>query len=366
MPEGQARTQYSETAKMREEYHKILVRATNWVGDAVMSVPALQALRLRYPDAHIAVLARPWVAGLYGREPFCDELIPYEAARAWSGLGDKWRLACELKTRNFDCAILLQNAFEAAAIAKLAGIPVRIGYDRDLRGWLLTNPIAVPKPGEILKHQRFYYLELLRRAEIIAEYNTTSSIQLAGAPRAAENGRELFRQAGLNGPVIGVSPGAAYGGAKRWLPERFAEAAALLAKERGASVATVGTKNEGGISEEVCANVTRAGVACVNFAGRTSLEELIDMAAACELFLTNDSGSMHIASALGVPTVAIFGATDDEATGPTGESRVVREPVECSPCLLRECPIDHRCMTRVSAERVAETARQLIGIQKLR
>lgn len=367
LPESEPPTQYSETARMAEEYRRILVRATNWVGDAVMSIPALQALRARYPAAHIAILARPWVAGLYGREPFCDELIPYEAPRAWLGLSDKWRVARELKSRNFDTAILLQNAFEAAAIVRLAGIPVRIGYDRDARGWLLTNPIPAPKPGETPKHQRFYYLELLKRANLISEYGTTSTIQLNGAAQAAENGRELFRQAGLAGTVIGVSAGAAYGGAKRWLPERFAEAAAVLANERRASVAVVGAKSESGISQVVCEKVRGAGVTCVNFAGRTSLGELIDMTAACELFLTNDSGSMHIASALGVPTVAIFGATDDEATGPTGAlSRVVREPVECSPCLLRECPIDHRCMTRVSAERVAETARQLIGIQKLR
>jgi heptosyltransferase-2 len=261
---------------------------------------------------------------------------------------------------------LLQNAFEAAAIVRLAGIPIRIGYDRDARGWLLTNPIPVPKPGETPKHQRFYYLEMLKRAKLISAYASTSTIQLTGAAKAAENGRHLFRQAGLNGPVIGVSPGAAYGGAKRWLPERFAEAATALANERAAVIAVVGSESEYAISEKVCEKIRGRGVTCVNFAGRTSLAELIDMAAACEIFLTNDSGSMHIASALGVPTVAIFGATDDEATGPTGaQSRVVREPVECSPCLLRECPIDHRCMTRVTAQRVAQTARELIGIQKL-
>ena len=352
---------------MAREYQRILVRATNWVGDAVMSIPALQALRASHPGAHIAILARPWVAGLYGREPFCDELIPYAAPRAWSGLAAKWHVARELKSRNFDCAILLQNAFEAAAVVRLADIPVRIGYDRDARGWLLTNPVPVPKPGETPRHQRFYYLELLKRAQLIAEYSADATIHLDGAAQAAEKGNDLLRNAAVSGPFIGVSPGAAYGGAKRWLHERFAEAAGTLAKERAATVAVFGAENEFAICEHVCEELRAKGVPCVNFAGRTSLGELIELVAACEVFLTNDSGSMHIASALGVPTVAIFGATDDEATGPTGQhSRVVREAVECSPCLLRECPIDHRCMTGVTAEKVAQTARALIGIQNVR
>ena len=346
------------------EFQRILVRATNWVGDAVMSIAGLQALRDRFPGAHIAVLARPWVAGLYGREPFCDELISYEAPRGWAGLGAKWKVASELRKRNFDCAILFQNAFESAALVGLAKIPVRIGYRRDARGWLLTDPVAVPKPGEIPRHQRFYYLELLKRAKVIQDYPLDTTIRLSGASAAAETGREHFRKWALVGPVIGVSPGAAYGSAKRWLPERFAEAAVRVARERGASIAVFGSQQESPICDLVERELERAGERWVNFAGKTSLAQFIDMAAACEVYLTNDSGPMHIASALGVPTIAIFGATDHEATGPTGaHSRVVREPVECSPCLLRECPIDHRCMTRVSANRVAETALNLIGIE---
>ncbi len=344
---------------------KILVRATNWVGDAVMSVPALQALRERYPEAHIAILAKPWVAGLYGREPFCDELISYDASKGWRGLRSKWRIAAELRARRFDCAVLLQNAFEAAAIAWIARIPVRVGYSRDGRGPLLTQSIPVPRRSETPPHQRFRYLELLRRAGIIADYPTTRSIRLSGANDAATMGRERFAAASIRLPVVGVSPGAAYGGAKRWLAERFAEAAVRVAKERGACIAVFGSKEELPICETVREIAEAAGHRCINFAGATTLGEFIELAAACDIFLTNDSGPMHIASALGVPTVAIFGATDHVATGPTGEtSRVVREPVECSPCLLRECPIDHRCMTRVSAATVAQTALELVEIGK--
>jgi heptosyltransferase-2 len=336
---------------MENRFRKILVRSTNWVGDAVMSLPALQALREHNPQARISILAPPWVAGLYGRESFCDELIPYEAPRGWKGLHQKRRLAAELRARKFDCAVLLQNAFEAAALARWAGIPVRVGYARDGRGWLLTHPITVPAAGEIPRHQRFYYLELLKRAKLIPGYELDSAIRLSVR--------------GIAGHVIGVSPGAAYGGAKRWLPERFAEAAVAIARERGARVAVFGSQEESGICEIVRELVAAAGVTCQSFAGETSLGEFIELASGCELFLTNDSGAMHVASALGVPTVAVFGATDDEATGPTGEwSRVVRHPVECSPCLRRECPIDHRCMTGVAASRVVEAAHGLIGIER--
>jgi heptosyltransferase-2 len=342
---------------------KILVRATNWVGDAVMSVPALQALRQRYPGARIAILARPWVAGLYGREPFCDELIPYEAPRGGHDLGPKWRLASELRRRHFDCAVLFQNAFEAAALVWLARIPARIGYARDGRSALLTHSVSVPNAGEIPRHQRFYYLELLKRAGIIEAYPTEEPIRLSGAAAAAVAGRERFAAAAVAGPVIGVSPGAAYGGAKRWFSDRFAEAAVHVARERQASIAVFGSREELPICEAVRERVEAGGWPCLNFAGATTLSEFIELAAACEIFLTNDSGPMHIASALGVPTVAVFGATDDEATGPTGDkSRVVRQTVACSPCLLRECPIDHRCMAAVSADKVAETALSLVEI----
>ncbi len=340
----------------------ILVRATNWIGDAVMCLPALQQLRIAYPDAHIAILARPWVAGLYGREPFCNELIPYEAPKGWSGLGGKWRLATQLRKRRFDCAVLLQNAFEAAALTWVANIPIRIGYDRDARGWLLSHPVAVPKSGEIPRHQRFYYLELLKRSGLIRSYPQESIIRLSGAGEAALAGRLQLSSAGLEGAVIGVSPGAAYGGAKRWLPERFAEAATTIAREHNAAVAIFGSEAERAICEIVCGLVVAGGCAARNFAGTIALDRFIEVAGACRLFITNDSGPMHIASALGVPTVAVFGATDDVATGPTGNwSRVVRHPVECSPCLLRECPIDHRCMTRVKASDVAQQALNLLS-----
>lgn len=338
---------------------KILIRAANWLGDAVMSLPAIRAVRLAFPDAEIAVLARPCVAGLYAHESCVNRVIEYRARPGLRDLPAKRRVARSLRAERFDCAILLPNAFEAAAVAWLARIPRRIGYRRDGRGWLLTDAIRVPVRADIPRHERFYYLELLRRAGVIRDLPLDGPIRLEGAAEAARNGARRFHDSGIPLPVIGVSPGAAYGTAKRWIPRRFAEAAEALAARTGGSIVLFGAAGERPLCDSIAAAITSARVS--NVAGRTTLRAFIEMAAACGVFVTNDSGAMHVASALGVPTVAIFGATDDAATGPTGDmARVVREPVECSPCLRRECPIDHRCMTAVSAERVAGVALELL------
>jgi heptosyltransferase-2 len=323
-----------------------------------MSLPALQALRSAFPAAHIAVLARPWVAGVYARETFADEVIPYTAGKGWKDVAGKLHAARQLRAQRFDTAILLQNAFEAAALVWLAGIPRRIGYDRDGRGLLLTDAVPVPRPGEIQPHQRFYYLELLRRAGLIDSMPGVPAIRLGGAAAAARAGRDRFLIMGWSN-VTGVSPGAAFGTAKRWIPERFVESAAAL----GNPVALFGSGDERALCETIADALRARRVPVRNFAGQTSLSEYIELAAACSIYLTNDSGGMHIASALGVPTVAIFGATDHIATGPAGElARVVRVPVDCSPCLLRECPIDHRCMKAVTSEQVIEEASALLRI----
>jgi heptosyltransferase II len=335
---------------------KILIRATNWIGDAVMSLPALRAIRQRFPASRITVLAKPWVASLYEGEGSIDCVMRVDGgagARDWAA---KWRLVRQLRKEKFDLAVLLPNSFESAAVVRLAGVRRIIGYARDGRSPLLTDAIAVPKPGEILPHERFYYLELLRRAGLIESIPQVPEIRFDGAAEARSRGEALFRNLSVSMPVIGVSPGAAYGSAKRWLPERFAEAAARLAAEMGGSVAVFGSAAE----KPLCEQVARAAGGR-NFAGETDLRAFIDMTAACRVFLTNDSGAMHIASALGVPSVTVFGPTNEVATGPLGAAaQVVREPVDCAPCLLRECPIDHRCMTRVTADRVVRAAGELL------
>ncbi|MGO9256989.1 MAG: lipopolysaccharide heptosyltransferase II [Bryobacteraceae bacterium] len=349
---------------------RLYVRATNWLGDAVMSLPAIRAIRQIFPHAYLAVVARPSLADLYARESVVDRVIPYPAQRGLRGvfrgsLRARREFAGLLRGLHFDCAILLQNAFDAALVAWMAGIPERIGYRRDGRGLLLTRAIAVPEPGEIPRHERFYYLELLRRAGLLEHFPPSDAIRLDGIEAARESGLRQLAALGVHGPAIGISPGAAYGNAKRWLPERFAEVAVAL---RPAAVLLFGAPAERALCEAVAASIARGGPGVRdireirNLAGQTTLGEFIDLAAACRLFLTNDSGAMHVASALGVPMVTVFGATDDTTTGPTGPlARVVREHAECSPCLLRECPIDHRCMTRVTADRVAAAATELLA-----
>ena len=324
-----------------------MVRAPNWLGDAVMSLPAVRSIREIFAHARVTVVARPSVAEFYARETSVDEVIPYPAR----GLAAKRAFAAGLRPHRFDCAILLQNAFDAALISWMAGIPERIGYNRDARRLLLTRAIEVPEPGEIPRHERFYYLELLRRAGLMEHFPGTAAIRLDGIQAAREAGLRRLSALGITGSVIGISPGAAYGNAKRWLPERFAG----TAQKFSGPVLVFGSSAERGLCDRVAADTGGR-----NLAGETTLSEFIELASVCRLFLTNDSGAMHVASALGVPTVAVFGATDDTTTGPTGPSaRIVRAHAECSPCLLRECPIDHRCMTRVTTDLVAGAALQL-------
>lgn len=334
----------------------LLIRATNWVGDAVMSLLALRAVRCRFPEARITVLARPWVADLYRREPFCDDLIA--APRTWAG---RFTLARALRARRFDAAILLPNSFESALVVWMAGIPERIGYNRDGRGALLTAAIQRPAAGEIPWHESFYYLELLRRAGILRELPECAPIVLNGVAEARRIGRERFEAMGFRGAVVGVSPGAENSRAKQWPPERFAGAATSLARELDAGIAMFGSQKESALARGVAEQVRRNGCRVLNLAGETTLGQFIEMAAACRVFLTNDSGAMHVASAAAVPTVAVFGPTDWVATAPAGPvTALVREPVECSPCMLRDCPIGHRCMLAISPERVARTALDLV------
>ncbi len=321
-----------------------------------MSLPALRVLRSRFSEAEIVVLAKPWVADLYLGERSVDRVIAVQGASGARDWQAKWETVRLLRRERFDLAVLFPNSFESAALVFFSGVRRRIGYARDGRSPLLTNAIPLPRPGETPRHERYYYLELLRRAELSDRNPDSEEIRLDGASEARERGQQLFRNHGIAMPVVGVSPGAAYGNAKRWLPERFAEAAARLAQRMGGSVAVFGASGEHALCEWVAA--VSGGI---NLAGVTTLREFIDMTAACDFYLCNDSGAMHIASALGVSSVTVFGPTDETATGPSGSAaRIVREPVECAPCKLRECPIDHRCMTRVTTDRVVDEASGLI------
>ena len=334
---------------------KLLIRATNWVGDAIMALPALRLVRERFPEAHIAILALPYVAQIYDRQGIADELMVYDRKGEHSGLRGRSRLAAALRAKKFDTALLLQNAFDAAWIAWRAAIPERIGYARDARGLLLTKAIPVPKRGEIPAHEKYYYLELLRRAGWLETLPEVSEITLRVAGEDSQRAEEKLRSLGIRAGAlrIAVGAGASYGSAKCWPPERFAQALDQMRRERDADVILFGTPAECGVSAAIDSALTRPAL---NLTGKTEIGELPALLARCTVFLGNDSGAMHVAAAVGLPVVAVFGPTDPDGTRPvTRRCTIVQEKPYCSPCFLRRCPTDHRCMTAVSPDRVSDS-----------
>ncbi len=343
----------------------VLVRGPNWLGDAVMCEPALRGLRQLFPEAEITLLVKPAIAELFIGHPALARVLIYDDKGRHAGLTGKWTLAGLLRRHRFDLAVLLQNAFEAALLAFLAGVPRRYGYATDGRSLLLSQPVAVPDRRTLL-HQVEYYWNLLKPLGLSGDPPAPKLI--VSSDEEAAMGRRLV-QAGiaLSDLVVGINPGSTYGGAKRWLPERFAEAASRISRileterEQRVGVVILGAKGEEVLGREIAARLT-APTAMLS--GATTIRELMAATKRCSLLVTNDTGPMHIATAVQVPVVAIFGPTDWRTTSPYGpQHAIVRQPVDCAPCLLRECPIDHRCMTGVSVEMVQEAAEtQLRGL----
>lgn len=337
---------------------KILVRATNWVGDAVLCIPALRAIRSRWPAAELSILAKKWVAALYEGQGLADRFIVLddEAADIDKTLADA----------RFDAAILFQNAFHAAWLAWRAGIPERIGYLRDGRGLLLTRGFPVPRTGEIPAHEAFYYAELVRRAGWTNALPRIDEIRLQVTEGAQAAAQKRMSAAGvrIGVPRIALAPGAAYGSAKCWPPERFAQLADRLIARFNADVILFGAPSERDIAERISSRMQRRPV---NLTGQTSIGELSAYFAACQLFIGNDSGAMHVAAGAGVPVVAIFGSTDPDGTAPlTPRRTLMRHAPSCSPCFLRHCPVDHRCMTRIEVDAVENAAAAWLEASTLR
>jgi len=341
----------------RESIKRLVARAPNWIGDAVMCEPALRGLRSLFPQAELTVLAKPSVAELFSGDAGVDRIVLYDDRRLHAGLSGKWALAETLRRHRFDLAVLFQNAFEAAFLTWLAGIPRRYGYATDGRAMFLTDPVAVPDLGKPV-HQVAYYWNLLKPLGLNGEPMVPA---LTVSPDEERTMGERLASAGI-GPsdlVIGINPGSTYGAAKRWLPDRFAEVAQRLVgrlrgdEEREAAVVIIGAKGEETLGRRIAAQINaRTAV----LSGTTTIRELMAAIKRCRLLLTNDTGPMHIAAAFGVPVTAIFGPTDWRTTSPYGQKDcIVRAPVDCAPCLLRECPIDHRCMTGVAVGEVYET-----------
>jgi heptosyltransferase-2 len=339
---------------------KILVRATNWVGDAIMSLPALRAVRACFPLAEITILARPYVAFLYKDQQVCDNVVDLDSQRDMLG---------EIRAQKFDVALLLQNAFEAAWFAWRAGIPERIGYARDGRSFLLTKAVTVPKPGEIPSHEQYYYLELLRRAGWLNSVPNESFISLHVPEQKRQRAAAFLLSNGVQPDSlrIAIGAGASYGSAKCWPPDRFAKLANHLHEKEAqqkADVILFGTAAEAPVSSSIAAGMR---LPPVDLTGKTAINDLPALLSQCHLFIGNDSGAMHVAAAVGLPVVAVFGPTDPFGTAPvTPRCSIVQEKPYCSPCFLRRCPTDHRCMTRVTSEAVESAARHWISSMGVR
>lgn len=333
-----------------ERIRRVLVRAANWVGDAVMSTPLVAAVRGNFPSAEIALLAKPWVGPLFEASPDVDRVMIYDAKERHRGAAGKLRLAVELRRERFDLAVLVQNAFEAALIPALAGVPLRLGYATDGRGPLLTHPVPMT-PRHKRRHMIDYYLGILEGAGLRTGRRELR-LPVAPAERAAAEARLRSLGVGSNRPRIGLAPGAAFGTAKQWPPERYGALARRIGEKwSGASVLVFGGPGDRDIGDRICAD---GGPHCRNLAGATNLREAVTLIERCDRFVTNDSGLMHVAAALDVPLIAVFGPTDHTTTYPASRSsRIVREPVPCAPCMKRECPLGHhRCMREISPERV--------------
>jgi heptosyltransferase-2 len=332
---------------------KIIVRGANWIGDAVMSVPALRALRRTFPDANITLHTKPWAEGIFHDADFIDRILTVEAG---SSFRDTLREARRVSAGDYDLSILFTNSFQTAAVSRIAGVKKRLGYSREGRGVLLTDPIK-PPPWEHERHQSFYYLHLIaelarRSGKEFLPITKSGDDALQVNNERRMNARSLLEEAGVDfaKPTIGFGAGSTNSAAKRWGEAKYADLATKLAGDLGANIVLLGAKNETDVSSQVAA---LSSAELIDLTGSTDLAMATAMLSELDLFVSNDMGLAHISAAVGTKTLVIFGPTNDETTRPLGEhAGIIRHPVECSPCMLRECPIDHRCMTRIEPNEV--------------
>jgi heptosyltransferase-2 len=342
-----------------------MVRVPNWVGDAVMAVPALRELRRILSGARITLVARPWVAGLFEGEQLADDLIAAGDARGFIRKTNQFfRQARALRRERFDAAVLLQNAFSAALVARAAGVRAIAGYPTDGRRALL-DPIIPFEPGYESLHQVRYYLNIA--AELERRLTGESRVEMDGArPALRVGGGQKARASDMlsgfgvtaSRPIVVINPGATNSRAKQWLTERFAAAADRLAFGDGFQTVIVGAAGDVEAADKV-ARLMKSNAAMI--AGKTDIAQLKAVLACASLVLSNDTGAAHVSAALGVPTVVVFGPTEHVSTRPLSDlAAVVRKDVDCSPCMLRDCPIDHRCMTGVEVNDVYRAAKNLL------
>ena len=342
-----------------ESIKRVVVRGTNWVGDSLMTVPALRALRQVLPDAHITLVTRPGAKGIFSEADFIDDLLIYDRKGVFSVVPQirEWR------KRDFHLALLFQNAFEAAFIPFFAGVPIRLGYATESRQAMLTHPLP-PPDWRSSRHEVFYYLylvtaleQLLYESSSICEQPPDATIQISDQRRS--EAVELLRAHGVGEEesVVAICPGSINSRAKRWPAEAYAALADRLIDARK-RVVLIGSADEIDVSNEVVSGMRHRPTVLT---GQTSLDQITAVLATVDLIVTNDTGPAHIGAALGTPTVVIFGPTNPLTTRPfSPAAEILRHPPDCAPCMLRDCPIDHRCMTAITVDEVFEHSNALL------
>jgi heptosyltransferase-2 len=386
---------------------RILVRGVNWLGDAVMATPALLRLREKFPEAHIAVLTPEKLNDLWRHHPVVNETIAFKAGegvfavakklRRWGETPGEPGLASQnaataaredARPTRFDLALVLPNSPRSAIEVFLAGIPQRIGYARPWRNFFLTQAVAA-RADAVKMHKR----SVAEIKRLIAE-NSEFRIQNPEIPKAAHQIYEYLNLAAalganpeplapqlfvtleeieatkkkfgldkISNPIFGLNPGAEYGPAKRWPVERFISAAKEIQQKTNCVWILFGGKNDWAITNQIESAILNPQCAVYNLAGKTSLRELMSLLKLCRVLLTNDTGPMHVADALEVPVVGIFGSTSPELTGPifSSNAKILKSDAPCSPCFLRECPIDFRCMNGIGVARVVEAVLRTVN-----
>lgn len=343
-----------------EQLRRIIVRGTNWVGDAVMTVPALRELRGLLPNAHITLATRSWARDLFEGTEFIDDLL-VEDRRGLSSVPGQVK---DWKSGGFDLAILFTNSFQSALIPALARIRWRLGYATERRSLFLTHPVKLPE-WRSSRHEVYYYLNLIEQLRSILGTAPRRDVSVPNcalkvSTESQEEARALLQTNGVvaGRPLIALCPGSINSRAKRWPAERYAALADRLIKELGASVLLIGSAEELDVSLDVKSRMSQPPLLLT---GKTTLGQLVGVLNQMDLLISNDTGPSHIASALGRPTLTIFGPTNPLTTRPCSESaELLRHPPDCAPCMLRDCPIDHRCMTAISPDEVFQKALSML------
>jgi heptosyltransferase-2 len=347
----------SLTSRIAPTPKRILIKAVNWLGDLVMSLPAMRAVRRACPDAHLAVLVKKELGGFFDGATWIDEVIPYSVGSGFTGLNDRFKIVAEIRARHFDLAVLMPNSFQSALWVTAAGIPRRAGYSLDRRGAMLTHK-TTPTRAALEGHQSLYWLAMVR--ETLGIEGAADDLALTPAAAHVATMRDWLktRRRHLDAPLIAIAPAAAYGPAKEWPAEKFAAVIDALAQKAGAECVLIGAPSERAKCAQVAAMTSSGAIVS---AGETSIGELIALLSLSSAFIGNDSGCMHLAGALKIPTVALFGSTNPIRTGPAkGASRVIWHHLECSPCLARTCRFGHyNCLREIEPQETLEALKSL-------